>query len=397
MIRIDMEKRKKDTEDSRATQPSVAGLFAGIGGFELGFQRSGGKTALLCEIDPAAQLVLHNRFPGVPIVGDIRDMVRLPREVTVITAGFPCQDLSMAGSKRGIDGNVSFIVRHLFDLLSKRSVEWVVIENVYFMLQLDSGRAIATIADRLEDLGYRWAYRVIDTISFLPQRRRRVFIVASRSNDPRTVLFDQGSSTWASEDRREFCTETPVGFYWTEGRSGIGLARDAIPPLKAGSSIGIPSPPAILLTAGCVGTPSLADCERLQGFPAGWTRAARPEGKGHDRRWRLVGNAVSVPVARWIAKRIVTPKPLKTEPELVPIRRGSGWPMAGFNVDGSRVGCATSARITARKTPALLDVLRDDLRPLSARAINGFLSRAREGGLRFPPGFLERIAACLPT
>ena len=397
MIWPHMDELGKGTKDSSAAEHSVAGLFAGIGGFELGFERSGGKTALLCEIDPAAQRVLRKRFPGVPIVGDVRDIVRLPPEITVITAGFPCQDLSMAGSKRGIDGNMSSIVKHLFDLLSRRRVEWVVIENVYFMLQLDHGRAIATIADRLEDLGYRWAYRVIDTISFLPQRRRRVFIVASRSNDPRAVLFDRGNFTCASDKRREFCTNVPLGFYWTEGRSGIGLAWDAVPPLKAGSSIGIPSPPAILLTEGGVGTPTLEDCERLQGFPAGWTRAARPEGKGQDRRWRLVGNAVSVPVARWIAKRIVTPKPLRTEPQVVPIQRGTGWPMAGFNVDGSRFGCTASSRVTGRRAPALLDVIRDDLRPLSARAISGFLSRAREGGLRFPPGFLDRIAACLTT
>jgi DNA (cytosine-5)-methyltransferase 1 len=222
----------------------VAGLFAGIGGLELGFERGGAKTRLLCEIDRDARRVLRRRFPGVPIVGDIRNLKRLPKGVNVVTAGFPCQDLSMAGGKSGIDGSASSIVKHLFDLLSKSKVEWVVIENVYFMLQLDHGRAIRVLADRLEGLGYRWAYRVIDTISFLPQRRRRVFMVGSLSHDPRSVLFDE--TNHPSDAAREFPCDVPLGFYWTEGRSGIGLTADAVPPLKAGSTIGIPSPPAIL-------------------------------------------------------------------------------------------------------------------------------------------------------
>jgi DNA (cytosine-5)-methyltransferase 1 len=390
-----MGRRAKNAADFKTTQPIVAGLFAGIGGLELGFERCGGKTALLCEIDAVAQRVLSKRFPGVPIVSDIRNLGQLPRDVNVVTAGFPCQDLSMAGSKRGIIGNASSLVGRLFDLLSMRRVEWVVIENVYFMLQLDHGRAIATIADRLENLGYRWAYRVIDTISFLPQRRRRVFIVASLSHDPRGVLFDSEDFSCTTSDSDQFRTDIPVGFYWTEGRSGVGLAVDAIPPLKAGSTIGIPSPPAILLPDGRLGMPSLADCERLQGFPAGWTAAARCDAKGHDGRWRLVGNAVSVPVARWIAKRLVTLRPLKVEPEVVPMQPGSSWVTAGFNVDGVRMGCRAGVHVGPRRTPALLDVIKDELRPLSTRAIRGFLSRAKEGGLRFPPGFLHQIATCL--
>ncbi len=395
MISHEMRKRSQETTEFDKKQPIVAGLFAGIGGLELGFERSGAKTALLCEIEVTAQRVLSKRFPGVPIVPDIRRLRRLPREVNVVTAGFPCQDLSMAGSKRGIGGNMSSLVEHLFDLLSTTKVEWVVIENVYFMLQLDRGRAIATIADRLENLGYWWAYRVIDTISFLPQRRRRVYIVASLSHDPRGVLFDSEDLNCVPPDSDRFRTDIPLGFYWTEGRSGVGLAVDAVPPLKAGSTIGIPSPPAILLPDGRLGTPSLADCERLQGFPAGWTAAARSDAKGHDGRWRLVGNAVSVPVAVWIAKRLVKLRPLSIEPEVVPIQRGSSWATAGFNVDGVRMGCRVGMHVSPTRAPGLLDVVRDELRPLSARAINGFLSRANEGGLRFPPGFLQRIATCL--
>lgn len=390
-----MERRVDRVTNGKTAGLVVAGIFAGVGGFELGFEKVGAKTALLCEIDHDAQTVLSTRFPDVPVVSDVRSLEVLPAEVNVVTAGFPCQDLSMAGSKSGIDGKLSSVVRHLFRLLSRSKVEWVVVENVYFMLQLDHGRAIRVLAESLEDLGYRWVYRVIDSISFLPQRRRRVFMVASLSHDPRPVLFADGELAQKTNGPHEFPLNFPLGFYWTEGRSGVGLTLNAIPPLKAGSGIGIPSPPAILRPDGVLGTPSLADCERLQGFPAGWTLPAYPEGKRHDRRWRLVGNAVSVPVASWLARRLAQQKERgEIDVALAPIKRGKAWPAAAFNVDGVRYGCNLNSRVTNRKTRGLSEILKDDLRPLSSRAIKGFLSRAREGGLKFPRGFLDRLEAC---
>src|SRR5262245_22246651 len=70
----------------------VVGLFAGIGGFEEGFRRSGHHTSSLCELDPDARRVLAQRFPGVELIDDIREMSSLP-ECDVVAAGFPCQDL----------------------------------------------------------------------------------------------------------------------------------------------------------------------------------------------------------------------------------------------------------------------------------------------------------------
>ena len=76
----------------------VAGLFAGIGGIEYGLHRSGMETVFLCELDSKAQEVLRQHFPKVPVHDDITTLQELP-EVDVITAGFPCQNLSQAGLK----------------------------------------------------------------------------------------------------------------------------------------------------------------------------------------------------------------------------------------------------------------------------------------------------------
>ena len=109
--------------------------------------------------------------------------------------------------------------------------------DVPFMLRLDKGRAIRRITHQLSHLGWHWAYRTLDTMAFgLPQRRRRVFLIASRTEDPRPVLL-QGDARETSVEQH---AGTACGFYWTEGHRGLGWAIDAIPPLKGGSGLAIP-------------------------------------------------------------------------------------------------------------------------------------------------------------
>lgn len=100
----------------------VAGLFAGIGGIELGFQRAGHEASLLCEIDIPACTVLAAHFPEVRIAHDVCKLGRLPRGTDVLTAGFPCQDLSQAGKTLGIKGSRSGLVGEVFRLVREQPV-----------------------------------------------------------------------------------------------------------------------------------------------------------------------------------------------------------------------------------------------------------------------------------
>lgn len=110
------------------------------------------------------------------------------------------------------------------------------------MLQLERGKAMRYLVDELEARGYSWAYRVVDTRAFgLPQRRQRVILLASRTEDARDVLFADD----AAPVNTPFSPDLWCGFFWTEGLRGLGWAVDAVPTLKGGSTIGIPSPPAI--------------------------------------------------------------------------------------------------------------------------------------------------------
>jgi DNA (cytosine-5)-methyltransferase 1 len=367
---------------------SVTGLFAGIGGFELAFAEAGFESQLVVEIDPSASAVLKARFPTAELHRDVLDLPDIPPNTTILTAGFPCQNLSMAGDKAGLSGSKSGIVTKMFELIGRSRVPVVVIENVYFMLQLDSGGAMEWIVDQLESLGYRWAYRVLDSMGFgLPQRRRRVYLVASREFDPRTVLFadDRPATAQARPD-----LERPVGFYWTEGRSGIGLTVDGIPPLKIGSSLGIPSAPAVLFPDGEVLMPSLAACERLQGFAPGWTAVTIGEQPKKNPRWRLVGNAVSVPVARWVAERIKTPGPV-LDFERVPRRERRRWPDAAWNVGEGRVHVVASDKPICVDFVSISEFRDSTWTRLSERALSGFIARAKDGGLRMPEGFLDAL------
>ena len=366
---------------------SVTGLFAGIGGFELAFSRVGFETNLLVDVDPAARAVLEAQFPNAEIRSDVGGLSALPSDTRIVTAGFPCQNLSMAGDKTGISGPKSGVVQKLFELITSPKRLTVVIENVYFMLQLDSGRAMEWLVDHFEGLDYRWAYRVVDTMGFgLPQRRRRVYMVASRDLDPRRILFaDNDPPLGASSPS----LEQPLGFYWTEGRSGIGLTVDAIPPLKPGSTLGIPSPPAVLFPDGEVLIPSLASCEKLQGFPAGWTDV-NIEYSERNPEWRLVGNAVSIPVAQWVAERIKNPGQLATF-DLTVIEPGGRWPVAGWNVGEGRVGVSAGDKPVATRVPSIAQFRNSSWSRLSDRALDGFIRRAEDGGLRMPDQFLDAL------
>ena len=367
--------------------PATVGLFAGIGGIELGLHEAGYDTKLLCEIDAAARAVLDKHFDA-KCEFDVMQLEELP-EAEVCAAGFPCQDLSQAGRTAGIQGSRSGVVSRIFELLARHSdhPRWLLLENVPFMLRLDRGNAMRYLTHSLEALGFRWAYRVVDTRAFgLPQRRKRVLLLASRTEDPREVLFhgDEGEPQTLDEDHAAY------GFYWTEGLRGLGWARNAIPTLKGGSSLGIPSPPAIWIPGERrIVTPSVEDAERLQGFDSRWTEPA--DGLGRTRRgarWRLLGNAVSVPVAGWVGKRLLDPQPFSLGTN--GLRPSSPWPVAAWGESGTAYGVDLSDFPVRQPMQDLLDVVKSR-RLLSERATAGFLERTSRSNLRFPSGFLEDV------
>lgn len=374
---------------------NVVGLFAGIGGIEAGLRKSGHKASLLCEIDPVARAVLSRHFKDASIADDIRDLKSLPKDIDLVAAGFPCQDLSLAGTQKGLLGAKSGLVEHTFRLVRRRPPEFVLLENVLYLIKRDRGAQIRSLTDQFERMGYRWAYRVVDSRGFgLPQRRQRVVVLASLGDvDPADVLFGRHVPADVDDAIGTILPGHCYGFYWTEGKRAVGWAHQAVPTVKGGSGLGIPSPPAIFnSSSGIVGTPTIEDGERLQGFRSGWTDVKferRPIKLG--KRWNMVGNAVSVPLSEWIGKELAMGPSFAAPQPLGPLdpRRPMPWAASGF--DGELLRYDVSPHVMTRRHTSIGEFLSHPVKPLSERALRGFLSRVDAGVMKMPPEFIAAL------
>jgi DNA (cytosine-5)-methyltransferase 1 len=163
-----------------------ASFFSGVGGLDLGFENAGIRTVSQCEFDPYASAVLRERFPGVPNLGDITKIneKEIPN-AEIYSGGFPCQDLSKAGARRGFTGGTRSSLAFTFlDLVERRRPRWFVLENVPGFFSSNDGRDFGRLIGEVDALGYGLAWRTLDAQWFgVPQRRRRVFIVAARDDD----------------------------------------------------------------------------------------------------------------------------------------------------------------------------------------------------------------------
>lgn len=417
-------------------KPTFGSLFAGVGGFDLGFEAAGYECKFQVEWDKHCQQILAHHWPNVPRWGDVTEVsgYDLP-PVDVITYGFPCQDLSVAGRRAGLDGersNLFFeavrIIKEMREATNGMAPTFAVAENVVGLLNADKGDAMARVLDTLAEagaVGIEWCTLDAQWLG-VPQRRRRVFVTAcfdpatlnrcpnplfpieeSGARNPTEILKERetaagitGSSVGSSsqvipmQDGTKFQSQNGIGvgapgapmytltsiedhavaipetfrmlgfghYEQDENASAIKArdhkdATDLIafdstfgaqsntfenisPPVKVGSGIGVPSPPAIAFTAQRVGeapriyedtspallsrmgtggnnTPMIAEqtlavrrltpteCERLMGWPDGHTlhRADGTE-NSDSQRYKQCGNGVVAPVAQWIAKHL---------------------------------------------------------------------------------------------
>ena len=180
---------------------TVVSLFDGIGGFPLAFERAGAKTVAAVEIDKAAAAISGRHFPRATqfddvtkVTGDDLRAVGFVPERGIITAGWPCQDLSVAGRRAGLAGARSGLWWEVVRLLDETRARWFVGENVPGLLSSNDGRDMGAVVGALGELGYGFAYRVLDAQWFgVPQRRRRVFFVGhlgSPFTQAAEVLFE---------------------------------------------------------------------------------------------------------------------------------------------------------------------------------------------------------------
>lgn len=157
----------------------VVSLFSGAGGFDLGFEQAGAEIVYQCEIDPQARSVLKRHWPSVECHDDVRTLTDLP-ECDVIIGGTPCQDLSIAGTRSGLDGERSGLWWEYLRLVEKCRPRFAVWENVSGAFSSNRGRDFGVILNSLAKIGaVDIAYRICDAQHWgVPQRRKRIFLVA---------------------------------------------------------------------------------------------------------------------------------------------------------------------------------------------------------------------------
>ncbi|WP_309615987.1 DNA (cytosine-5-)-methyltransferase [Salinibacterium sp.] len=374
----------------------VLSLFSGIGGFELGFRKAGFSGEIHAyENWVAARSVLKHRLPGATLHEDVRGIPADLHNAEIVFGGFPCTDLSQAGKQAGIEGSASGLILGVLEAVEKARPEWVLLENVPNMLWLKQGNAMDVITGALSTAGYKWAYRMLDAQHFgVAQRRKRVFILASLHHDPALVLFRDRDSPERAAGPISTVRAEANGFYWTEGNRGVGWGAGVVPTIKGSTTAGIPSSPAVWIPGAepdlRFRTPSIESLEMLQGFRAGWTKAAPTRD-----RWKLVGNAVAVPVVRWIADGLraydtLTPVGLDAR-----LSKSAGWEWAGVSVGSGRATGKIPTRLSTGSLPRRHSLARllqtRGSHPLSSGAARGFSGRLGRSRLSYDHQFMEDL------
>jgi DNA (cytosine-5)-methyltransferase 1 len=264
--------------------------FSGIGGLE------GTRSPLACcEIDLACQTILARRFPDAKLIRDIREMDEV--KAPVICGGWPCQDLSVAGLQSGLHGKKSRLFFDFVDAAKRADSTTIVAENVPNLLTMSNGEVFREVVRTLVEAGFPYvAWRVLNARSFgLPHQRRRVFLVASADHTiPQTLHRKLPNIISGKKSSREVS-----GFYWTAGSRSICYSEGYIPTLKVGSSLSIPSPPAIFYD-GVVRQLSAVEALSLQGFDVSLF-----EGVSKNDLFRMVGNSVAAPVGKFVVDGVI--------------------------------------------------------------------------------------------
>lgn len=233
-------------------------LFSGVGGIDLAAQRAGIHTAAVCEIDKAALGVLAHKYPGTHLFRDVKEVtgarlraLGLVPARTLLSAGFPCQDLSVAGRRRGMvegSGTRSALYWEVDRILAEFAPAWVILENVPGLLSSRRGRDMGTVLASLGQRGYGFAYRVLDARHFgVPQRRRRVVIVGRLGDDgraPAQVLLEPegvpGNPAARITPRQVFARRFEVGARACGVLGGHAHALTAAPASEDGTGRGTP-------------------------------------------------------------------------------------------------------------------------------------------------------------
>ena len=324
-------------------------LFAGIGGFDLALNRLGHECVWANEWDKYAAQIYNKNFirplqredTGRPkerqlvenelvqreYLGngiDTRDIRTVPTseipDHDLLVGGFPCQAFSIAGKRRGFDDTRGTLFFEIARILKDKNPKYFILENVKGLLSHDNGSTFKTIISTLTELGYDLQWQVLNSKNFgVPQNRERVFIVGHIRGQPRPKVFPiTGSNGEDNElvyhqkaDREIARIYDTKGIAptlhlktggWQEPKIAVALDANSYKGLSPSHSKNRVDRN-VIMKQKRIRRLTPTECERLQGFPDGWT-----EGISDTQRYKCLGNAVTVNVVYEVARRLTLSK-----------------------------------------------------------------------------------------
>jgi DNA (cytosine-5)-methyltransferase 1 len=315
--------REPPTEGYATKSPkhTIASFFSGIGGFDIGFEKAGFKVTVQCELEPFCNCILSKHWPDTPKLNDIREVRNgdIPAS-TVWVGGFPCQDLSLArmGQRSGLRGSKSGLFYEFARLVGEGKPRVVVLENVAGLLSSHNGRDLGTVIWTLAELGYAVGWRTFNSKDFgVPQSRQRVYIVGCYRDErgPGQILFEPECSERHSAKVKKNGAKSETPFQKLVGDpSGKGPIIQSIAYCLYATSARHTGTDwsrnyVCYPDVGMVRRLIPSECEGVMAFPKDWTIPNDNVLEGDDldsARYHALGNAVTPPVAEWIAHRIMT-------------------------------------------------------------------------------------------
>jgi DNA (cytosine-5)-methyltransferase 1 len=314
-------------------------LFAGIGGFCLGFRDAGIPTAWAVENDAHASTTYRANFPNTRLISeDVTDVGVVSHRlepVDILTAGFPCQSFSQAGTRQGFEdprGELFFQVIRLIEEFGADRPKVLVLENAPFLQYGEGGTWFMRISNAIRKAGYWFkpeSSRILDSFELteLPQQRQRLFMVALSTDFFRSARFEFPSEKCTRPKRLsdfvDFEGQFDEEYYLDRQNKYFRMISQAVqdhsclyqlrkyevrakepntcPTLTANMGLGGHNVPFLMNGAG-LRKLTEHECLRLQGFPPSF---GFPDTVPRAHRYKQVGNSVAVPVVRLLAQRVL--------------------------------------------------------------------------------------------
>ena len=322
----------------------IIDLFSGIGGFSLGFKRAGYHFTehYFSEIDKHAIANYKYNFPNAKYIGDITSIHRRDfADIDIITFGSPCQDFSLAGKRKGLKGGKSSLIEYAITLVARLRPSVFIWENVKGAFSSNSGADFWAIIQAFANIGdYRLEWQLLNTSWVLPQNRERIYLIGHLAGRSESGVFpiEENDFSFTKEKKNQFHPEL-CGTLKANGNMNTDdtyiIPRKAKALTGGGHSGGLHSDMTIIkqlargknkgadlticptISSNAFQENNLLDgirrlteieCERLQGFSDNWTQYGNYKNTikriSRTRRYKLIGNAVTVDIVELIAKRL---------------------------------------------------------------------------------------------